>query len=146
MKPLFFVGSLVLALLAASFLLAQVYTTEEYVVEGDSYPGATEQVEVITTQPGVVTSQGTVVTTRTGVPVVTAGPPVVLVPGEQEIYVGMTRQNVRTTLGAPSDIQRFSAFRARKQGIYDEIWTYAYPTGTTYVYIKERKVLRVEYR
>ncbi len=132
MKHFLILVVLCLCIFAVASAQAQTYVTEEFVVEGDS-----------TITEAYPSTQTTVVTT-TSVPatVVTTTPSsVVVVPGERVIYTGMTGNHVREILGPPIGVQRFRKMRSRQYGIYDEIWTY----GNTYVYIKDRRVIRVDY-
>lgn len=131
MRKISLLAILLLMFVSTTMIFAQVYTTEEYVVEGDTVVG--DNVTTYTT------------TTTTGGTVVTPLPPtteLIVVPAEQDIYIGMGRAHLRDLMGPPADLQRF---KARRRGIYDEIWTYLTPTGTIYVYMRERRVLRIEY-
>lgn len=120
MKHFLILVVLCLCIFAVASAQAQTYVTEEFVVEGDT---------VVTT----TSVPSTVVTTTPS--------SVVVVPGERVIYTGMTGNHVREILGPPIGVQRFRKMRSRQYGIYDEIWTY----GNTYVYIKDRRVIRVDY-
>lgn len=108
----------ILVVLSVVPVFAQTYTTEEFIVTG----------EPTTTTPATTT----VVTTTTTT--------------EAPIYVGMNKYHVVEVLGHPTYVEKFRRFAGRQQGIYDEVWTYQGPTCTTYVYIKERRVARIEYR
>lgn len=114
---------LLLLVLSVAPVFAQTYTETEFIVEGE--PTTTQP---IVTQPVATTT--TVVTTT----------------AEAPIYVGMGKYHVIEVMGQPTYVERFRKIRGRQQGIYDEIWTYQTPTGTTVVYIKERRVMRIEYR
>lgn len=133
---------LILIVLSVVPVSAQTYTTEEFIVTG----------EPAVVQPGTTTV--TTTTTGPGTHVVPGpgagpgpGPATVIPPGpEAPIYVGMNKHHVIESMGHPTHVERFRRFAGRHQGIYDEVWTYQTPTGTTFVYIKERRVLRIEYR
>lgn len=141
MKRLIFV----LALILCSPLFAETYTDTEFIVEGQP---RTPQGVVTTVQPGVTT---VTTTTYGGAPA-----PVIVQPGttivtttatrEAPIYVGMTKYHLAEVMGQPMAVDKFKKFAARKQGIYDEVWTYQTPPGVTYVYIKERRVEKIERR
>lgn len=126
---------LILSVLSALPLFAETYTDTEFIVEGRPaapQPGGTT---VITATPGYSTT------------VVQQGPAVVTTaPAESPIYVGMSKYLLVEAMGQPTAVDKFRKFAARHQGIYDEVWTYQTPTGVTYVYIKERRVDKVEYR
>lgn len=132
MKTLFVLISVV-ALFISNSAIAQTIVEEEFIVEGQ--PTTTAPV---TTVPVVVTPGTTVVTT-------TPIAPVVVVPAEQEVYVGMGAYHVKTLLGPPTYVEKFRRYTRRHHGIYDEVWTYTSPTGTMVLYIKERRVQKVEY-
>lgn len=123
---------LTLMVLLAMPLFAQTYTDTEFIVEG----------QPTTPVPGTTT----VTTTTTGTCVVPGTTTVVTTTTEAPIYVGMNKYHVVEVLGHPTQVDRFRRFAGRQQGIYDEVWTYQSPTCTTYVYIKERRVARIEYR
>lgn len=125
---------IILAVLLSAPLFAETYTDTEFIVEGE--PGATTTTcaPAVTTTTTTCPVSTTVVTTTSTVP---AGSP---------IYVGMSKQLLVQKIGQPTRVDKFKRFAARKQGIYDEIWTYQTPVGVTYVYIKERRVAKIEYR
>lgn len=127
----------ILAVLCVLPAWAETYTDTEFIVGGQ--PTATCPQPSGTT---VVTTTGTVPVVQPGTTIVTSTVP----PGEKPIYEGMTKQHVMEVMGHPTDIQKFRKFQERQQGIYDEVWTYQQPTGVIYVYIKERRVQKVEYR
>jgi hypothetical protein len=131
MKTLIFAVTLLMALP----LFAETYSDTEFIVEG-------QPIVPPTVSAGPAPVGTTVVTTQPGTAVVVAGP----APTEAPIYVGMSRQLVLDKMGQPTNVEKFRRFSARQQGIYDEIWTYQGPAGVTYVYIKERRVAKVEYR
>lgn len=121
----------ILVVLFALPVYAQTYTETEFIVEGQPTTTATTcptAPVIAQPQPGTTT----VVTTTTS--------------AEAPIYVGMTKQHVVEVIGQPTYVEKFKRFSARKQGIYDEVWTYQTPTGVTYIYIKERRVDKIEYR
>lgn len=115
----------ILAILFVAPIFAQTYSETEFIVEGE-----TRTTPVTTTGTSVAPTTTTVVTTTTEAP----------------IYVGMGKYHVIEVMGQPTYVEKFRKIRGRQQGIYDEVWTYQTPTGTTYVYIKERRVLKIEYR
>lgn len=118
----------ILVVLSVVPVFAQTYTTEEFVVTGEP------------------TTTTTTTTGSYAVPTAATTTTVVTTTAEAPIYVGMNKYHVVEVLGHPTDVQRFRRFAGRQQGIYDEVWTYQGPAGTTYVYIKERRVARIEYR
>jgi len=130
MKTLIFIVTLLMALP----LFAETYSDTEFIVEGEAPRPTT-----VMTQPAPAGT--TVVTTQPGVAVVTTPAPT-----ESPIYVGMSKQHVIDVMGKPTNVEKFKRFSARQQGIYDEIWTYQGPASVTYVYIKERRVDKIEYR
>lgn len=119
-------------------VFGQTYTDTEFIVEGE--PTTTQPV---IPQPGISTVTTTTTTSSCVPPATTT---VVTTTTEQPIYVGMNKYHVVEVLGQPTYVEKFRRFAGRQQGIYDEIWTYQTPTGTTVVYIKERRVMKVEYR
>ena len=131
MKPIFIFGA-ALALLISSLATAQMIVEEEFIVEG------------LPTTTGVVSETPVVVTP--GTTVITTPAPVVLIPAEQEVYVGMSKYHVKEVLGQPTYVEKFRRFTRRHHGIYDEVWTYTSPTGSMVLYIKERRVQKVEYQ
>lgn len=140
MKTLSF--TLAAFLVLSAFVSAETYTSSEFVVPGEPIPGS---------GPGTttVTTSSTCVTTAPGTTVVTQGPPVAVVtttPAESPVYVGMSKYLLVQNMGEPVNVQKFNRFAGRQQGVYDEVWTYQAPTGVTYVYIKERRVAKVENR
>lgn len=132
MKILFILGT-VFAVFVSSSVIAQIITEEEFIVEGE--PVSTQE----TTTPVVVTPGTTTVVTPT------PAAPVVAIP-EQEAYVGMSKYHAIQVLGQPTHVEKFRRFTRRHHGIYDEVWTYTGPTGTTVLYIKEKRVEKVEHR
>lgn len=110
-----------------------VYTFRQDYLSVVPQPGTTTVTTTTTTTPGtcvVPVTPTTVVTTTTETP----------------IYIGMSRYHVIEVMGQPTYVEKFKRFRARQPGIYDEVLTYQTPTGVTYVYIKERRVEKIEYR
>ena len=129
--------TIVLLVLSVFFVVpawAETYVTEEFVVEGDTVPAGGEA--VISESVYGTPATGTVVTTQRGP---------AIVPTDTPIYVGMNKYHVIEMMGQPTYVEKFTNFRARKQGIYDEIWTYETPSGPITVYIKERRVLKIGY-
>ncbi len=123
----------ILVILAAVPVFAQTYTDTEFVVQGQpttSAPAAP--------QPGTGVVPAPVPGTTTTV--------VTTTPAESPIYVGMSKSYLLQVMGQPTNVDKFRKFSARQQGIYDEILTYQSPTGVIYVYIKERRVDKIEYR
>lgn len=118
---------------------AQTYTTEEFVVEGQ--PTTT----VPTTTTPVYTTGAPVYTVPASGATVVTTPGAVVVDNDLPIYKGMSAAHCKEVMGDPTYVEKFRKFRARKQGIYDEIWTYEMPTGPVVVYIKERRILKLEY-
>jgi hypothetical protein len=127
---------LIITLLMALPLLAETYSDTEFIV-----PGEAPRPTTVMAQPAPAGT--TVVTTQPGSTVVTTTSPA---PTESPIYVGMSKQHVMEVMGRPTNVEKFKKFSARQQGIYDEIWTYQGPASVTYVYIKERRVDKIEYR
>lgn len=131
----------ILVVLFAVPVFAQTYTDTEFVVQGQpTAPGPAVP------QPGTTT----VTTTATGSCVApvpgTTTTVVTTTIGESPIHVGMSKAYLLEVMGRPTYVDKFKRFSARQQGIYDEVWTYQTPTGVTYVYIKERRVDKIEYR
>jgi len=116
----------------AAPVFSQTYVTEEFIVEGDTIPASGETV-VIDYGYGTPAT-GAVVTTQGGA---------VITPTDNPVYVGMNQYHVIEVMGQPTYIEKFTKFRSRKQGVYDEIWTYQTPSGPITVFIKERRVLKI---
>ena len=129
-----FISGVVFALVVSASAIAQIITEEEFIVEGE--PTSTE---IITSTPVVVTPGTTIVVT----PPPTAP---IVVSGEQEVYVGMSKHHAIEVLGQPTYVEKFRRFTRRHHGIYDEVLTYTTPTGIIVLYIKERRVQKVEYQ
>lgn len=125
------ISSIFVFILTCSIAIAQTYVEEEFIVEG-----APVYTEPVPSQPVVVTPGTTVVTTT---------PPVIVVPAEQDVYVGMSRNHAVEILGPPTYVERFRRFTRRHHGIYDEVLTYATPTCNMVLYIKERRVQKIGY-
>ena len=132
MKPIFTFGA-VLVLFISSLATAQMIVEEEFIVSGQ--PTTTS---VVPQTPVVVTPYTTVVTTTPA--------SIVVVPAEQEVYVGMSKYHVVEALGQPTYVEKFRGYTRRHHGIYDEVWTYTTPTGGIVLYLKERRVQKVEYQ
>lgn len=64
---------------------------------------------------------------------------------EPAIYPGMSKYHVKEALGKPAQVEKFRTFRRRKQGFYDEIWTYNTPSGPYVIYFKEKRVVKAQY-
>lgn len=126
--------SLVFLVFFSTFAFSEYIVEEEFIVTGEPSCPATPSV----VYPNSTTST-TVVTTTTS-------PTTVIVPGEQEVYIGMSKYHVADLLGKPTYVEKFRSFTRRHHGIYDEVWTYTSPTGNLVLFIKERRVQKIEHQ
>lgn len=135
-----FISIMALLAVAASFVYAETYTTEEFIVEGQPTT-RTPVCGNTVTQTTTCTVPATTVVTPAGTTTTTT---VVTTTGESSVYVGMTKYHLIEVMGQPAQTEKFKNFNRRQQGIYDEIYTYQTPTGPIVAYIKERRVVKVE--